>query len=220
MATATWGGWILATTSSLAERATVLWSVAGGVVIAWLLQRYTERRKHRRLRRALEEECRALLAGQVPQFIDLFSRISANLARRLFLPGLAVRAMSTVYREAIRESTRLTMKERNLLHVVHERLRVGDGLLKIYDNYVRAAQMQGVPDHVWENERRKMTDQIESYRVVAEFLESFLRGESIDVFHVDVPDAVRRTALYEPVRPGISPEGGPRRPPDGKTGSG
>src|SRR5256885_7511235 len=77
--------------------------IAGGVVIAWLLQQYSQRRKIKRLRRALVAECRSLLVGQIPQFIDLFSRISANLARRVFLPGLAVRAMSTVYRTAIKE---------------------------------------------------------------------------------------------------------------------
>src|SRR2546426_9664495 len=185
--------------------AKALWPVAGGVVIAWLLQRYTERRKRERFRCALDGECRSLLVGQIPQFIDLFSRISASLERRVFIPGLAVRAMSSIYREAIRElGPHLSMKERNLLHVAHERLRVGDRLLKMYDNYLRAAEMQGIPDHVWENERRKMTDQLESYGVVVELLESFLRGDPIDVFHVDVPDGVRRAAVYEPARGGIT----------------
>src|SRR5437667_3774319 len=100
-------GWAL-----LKSGGTAVWPVAGGVVIAWLFQQYAERRKRKRLRRALDEECRALLVGQVPQFIDLFSRIRTNLERQIFLPGLAVRAMSIVYREAIKElGPHLTIRE-------------------------------------------------------------------------------------------------------------
>jgi hypothetical protein len=83
----------------------------------------------------------------IPQLVDSLSKLRASIqkadpSRRAFgmLPGITTRPLSTVYRSAIAElSPNLTARERDLLHIVHEYLRVGDELLCAYDHDLRAA---------------------------------------------------------------------------------
>ncbi|OGF05537.1 MAG: hypothetical protein A2W00_01755 [Candidatus Eisenbacteria bacterium RBG_16_71_46] len=162
-------------------------------------------RRRRRLIRALHDECRSLLS-QLPDFIDICQQMIGSLRNHRFLPGPAVRAMRTVYDATITELTpHLSSRERNLLHVVHERLKVGDVMIADHGrDFLEELRHQQIADP-WGAWINRFEEQIGSYQLVERLLQSFIAGNPVDVFHLQDPGdaggaAARATAL-SPILP-------------------
>lgn len=182
----------------------VFWTIpiGLGILIAWGLERRAERERLARWRRALDAECGSLL-GQLPQFIERFRRLRAAIEADAPEPANAARALRTVYDRAVVElAGSLTAKERNALHIVHERLRVGDAVLARWDAEWRAAGRTPLARDTRDAYARRFTEQMESYVLVREIVESFLRGKPIDVLLVDMAEDVRGHVVYEPAPAG------------------
>lgn len=164
------------------------WTIVG-VVVGFLLNvAYSYFKKTMRihqLKQALIDECRSLLT-QIPQLIDIFAQCIDNLNQSKILPGAAVRSLSTVYRSTISEFyPYLSLKERNLLHVVYERLRVGDELLENYISILSSELQENLIEDPIKSWIVRMNDQIDSYKIVTILLKSYLKHEPIDVFNVN-----------------------------------
>src|SRR5438132_10711452 len=162
-----------------------LWGLVG-VLLGFLLYElagwFRRRRRRRLLRKALVDECRSLLS-QIPQLVDIYEQAIESLKTAAVLPGPAVAGISTVYRANLAElSSQLNERERNLLHVVFERARVGDELLANQARDLLRWQALGAnPRSAYITQAE---DQIKSYRVVELLLTSFLDGKPEDVFQV------------------------------------
>ncbi|MHB8068622.1 MAG: hypothetical protein ACYDIC_12075 [Desulfobaccales bacterium] len=139
----------------------------------------------RQLKKALRDECQSLLS-QVPQLVDIFEQCIDNLSQGKILPGPAVRSLSTVYRSTISEIyPYLSLKERNLLHVVYERLRVGDEILENYVSILsRELQEKLIKDPI-QGWIVRMKGQIDSFVIIDDLLKSYIKCEPRDVFNVD-----------------------------------
>jgi hypothetical protein len=164
-----------------------LWGLVG-VVLGFALSEAASILRHRlrihRLRKELQAECQSLIA-QIPQLIDILRQNIESLKQKRILPGPAVRAIATVYNSALAEiGPYLTPKERNLLHVVYERLRVGDDILARYADDLLIALREGIIDDPWQAYIDRMTDLLENYTVARELLLSYLRGQPVDVFYL------------------------------------
>ncbi len=160
-----------------------------GVILGFLLNLVYDCFKHRfrirRLKQALKDECRSLIK-QIPQLIHIFQEIIKNLRKDKILPGESVHSLSTVYNSVIVEiSPYLSLKERNVLHVIYERLRVGDEILENYMSILArelAEKFIQDPINLWIS---RMQDQIGSYNKVEELINSYLQGNPNDVFYLD-----------------------------------
>jgi hypothetical protein len=167
--------------------AATLWGLAG-VVLGFALSEAASALRYRlricRLKKGLQAECQSLTA-QIPLLIDILQKTIENLRQKRILPGPAVRAISTVYNSVLAELTPyLTPLERNLLHVVYEHLRVGDDTLAGYTDDLLVALRDGTIDDPWQVYIDRMTDLVENYTVTQELLQSYLRGQPIDVFYL------------------------------------
>lgn len=151
------------------------------VVYSYILKRI----RVYQLNKALHEECRSLLT-QIPQLVDIFKKCIDNLDQGRILPGPAVRSLSIVYRSTISEIyPYLSLKNRNLLHVVYERLRVGDDILENYVSILSRELQEKLLEDPIQGWIIRMKDQLESYKTTTVLLKSYLRGEPIDVFTIN-----------------------------------
>lgn len=149
-----------------------------------------------RLKKAIREECKSLL-GQIPQLIDIYNKSISNLNDDKILPGPAVRSISTVYHSNISEITPyLCVQDRNLLHVVFERLRVGDELLDSYASELSKTLKENFIENPIEFYINKLRDQIESYEVVKKLLLSYINRKPIDVFKINLSEGERGKLVY------------------------
>jgi len=168
------------------------WGVIGtilGVVLGFFLNvaysSIMNRVRVCRLRAALRDECKSLIT-QIPQFVDICKKCINNLNQGKILPGQAVRSLSTVYHSTITEIyPYMSLKDRNLLHVVYERLRVGDEILENYVSLLSKELQENLIKDPIQGWIIRMQDQIDSYATITNLLNSYLRRESIDVFNVD-----------------------------------
>lgn len=168
------------------------WGIIGtvlGVVLGFFLNvahsYYLRRKRICDLKKALRDECKSLVS-QLPQLVDIYEQCVQKLNQGKILPGPAVSSLSTVYRSTISEIyPYLSLKERNLLHVVYERLRVGDEILQNYVSILsRELQEPLIKDPI-QGWIVRMNDQIDSYRIIEGLLKSYINKEPIDVFNID-----------------------------------
>jgi hypothetical protein len=159
-----------------------------GVIVGFLLatvwQAWRERKRIRRLKRALDEECLSLVA-QIPFLIEVVDNLVRCLKDGRLLSGESVRAMSSVYSSAISDlAPHLSLRERNLLHVAYERLRVNDQVLASLVSEFREAWSMQRPGGPWEEFINKLSDTRESYQVTRTLLKSYLEDDPVDVFYL------------------------------------
>lgn len=177
----------------------VIWGLIG-VILGFVLSEASSVLHHRirlwRLKKALRAECESAVA-QIPQLVDILDQCMASLKQKQILPGPAVKAISTVYGATITElAPYLSTKERNLLHVAYERLRVGDEILASYAADLLNALKEKVMGDPWQAYIDRITGQIDSYKVVRELLRSYLDGELIDVFHLNLSEDERKRVSF------------------------
>ncbi|MDD2901412.1 MAG: hypothetical protein PHU44_03165 [Syntrophales bacterium] len=168
------------------------WGIIGtvlGVIIGFFCNvahtYYLKRMRTCELKKALKDECISL-KNQLPMLIDIFEQCIQKLSQGKILPGPAVHSLSTVYRSSISEIyPYLSLKERNLLHVVYERLRVGDEILENYVSILSRELQEGLINDPIQGWIIRMKDQIDSYRIVDNLLKSYINKNPIDVFNID-----------------------------------
>ena len=182
------------------EDSKAFWGLIGVIIGFFLNMSYTivmQKFRIIQLKRALRNECKSLL-GQIPLLIDIFNKCIISLKQNKILPGRAVRSISTVYYSSIVELTpHLSPKERNLLHVVHERLTVGDEILANYFNDIIRELNEKIIKDPFKSWIDRMTDQIDSYQVIIDLLNSYLDCNPKDVFLIDLSDNERQRVLYK-----------------------
>jgi hypothetical protein len=79
----------------------------------------------------------------------------------------------------------MSSKERNLLHVVYERLRVGDEILENYVSLLSRELQENLIKDPIQGWIKRMQDQIDSYTIITNLLNSYFIGKPIDVFNID-----------------------------------
>src|SRR6266540_7343002 len=113
-------------------------AVLVGVILGWGLGEGTRWLRQalafRRLREAVRAECEVLL-DQLPDLKDMIDQVVRALGNEAVLPAGHVHTRKTAYAAVVAAGfPGLKRWERNLLHVVYERLRVADEVL---DRYAR-----------------------------------------------------------------------------------
>jgi hypothetical protein len=157
-----------------------------GVVLGWVLavgwQSWRDRRRVEGLNAALRAEAASLLA-QIDQFREIARLTIEALGRHEILAGPHVPAITTFFERLFADiAPHLSPVERNLLHVVHGRLQVGDEVLSTYDVSLRNDLNLGIIDEPWSAYASRIRDLQESYDVCERLLRSYLEGEPIDPF--------------------------------------
>ncbi len=160
-----------------------------GVIVGFMLSEFSQswraRSRIARARSAVTNELRSL-QGQIPQLKEICDSAIKELRARTLLPTLAVPAISSAYDAHIEElQAHLTVKERNCLHIIYSRLKVADEVLSELEQDFRAAMTQGVFDDPFEAFADRLTDIYQSYDVINKLIESFIKGEPIDVFRIE-----------------------------------
>lgn len=176
------------------------WALVG-VILGFLLNEFSsiikKRVQIRNLKRTLREECKSIIA-QIPQLTDVLNKCINSLKNQRILPGPTVRSISTVYRSTIVELTPyLSEKERNLLHVVYERLRVADDLLENYYSNLTRELKEKVIENPFNSWIVRITELITSYNVVIDLLKSYLEDKPIDVFLTEFTENERQQILFK-----------------------
>ncbi len=96
-----------------------------------------------------------------------------------------MRSVSSIYKSTLEElGPELEPKERNLLHVVYERLRVGDERLENFERDIRRDLAEDLVADPFAAHAGLLRDLIQSYNVVSNLLKSYLEGRPEDVFPI------------------------------------
>jgi hypothetical protein len=119
-------------------------------------------------------------------FIDICQKMIDALRQKRVLPGTSVRGIRTIYEANIAElAPYLTLRERNLLHVVHERMRVAEELMGAHLADIRDEVRGGHVADPWAPSIAMLNDQIRSFQLVELLLRSYIGGKPEDVFYVE-----------------------------------
>jgi len=166
-----------------------------GVVLGFLLgegsRLIREWWRLKRLRVALEQELRSIQT-QIPQKIDVINQMRESASQRRILPGLSVAIADTIYRNHdVKLYPRLTLLERNCLHVIYERLAIADKVLSTFEQDVRTAISEGLINDPFVAYHERLGELLESYDVVQTLIRSYLARNPIDVFEVGAAETCR-----------------------------
>jgi hypothetical protein len=161
-----------------------------GVLIGFALgagyQEFRERGKRKRLRRQLSEEVRANLYSIAQKKATLRSILVALRDRRI-LPGTSVPFCEIIYSHHYPAvAPYLSLKERNLLQVVYSTLRTVDDTMSQFEPAVTAAGAGDPQERVMIAYAHKLADMLPALDEQELLMQSFLRGDPIDVFHMDM----------------------------------
>jgi hypothetical protein len=125
------------------------------------------------------------ICAQIPQKKDILNQAIAHLKTERFMRTLSVRMVTTGYYAVISDLyPHISHLERNVLHVIYERLRVADEQL----DGLEEAFVRTVKDKVVNNPLVAFSDRLqellESYTVVDDLARSYLNKRPVDVFSV------------------------------------
>jgi hypothetical protein len=185
---------------SMIARNPELWAIVG-VIVGFLLGEVSRLLRHmariRSLRKMIREELKSIQA-QVPQKVDLIAKVQDSLSRDRLLPGESVAILSLGWRQHGPELySHLEPKQRNCLHVIHERLRVADEFLAGFETYHRHALAEGVITDPKQACRDRLADLTDSYSVVSTLISGYLSGRPQDVFNTELSEEERSKVRYE-----------------------
>ena len=164
------------------------WIGLAGVALGFLLGEGSRYARYRweicRKRKIVRTELQSVLA-QLPQKRDILQQAIAHIATKRFMPTKSVRMVSTGYYAVLGDLyPHLKPIERNCLHVIYERLRVGEEMLDEFeDSFVKAVKDEIVTDP-WETFGGRLEEVLASYTVVNDLAQSYLAGKPVDVFNV------------------------------------
>ena len=165
-------------------------SVSVGVVLGFLLSEMAQlvRYRHRvfRLRVMVREELKSICA-QIGQKKSILKQAQEELKKEKVMPTLAVHVLAEGYRTILNELYgHLSRKERNCLHVIYERLRVGDEFMDHFESKITAALKEHMVNDPYKYYTTVFGDLLCSYDVVKSLIGSYLKGDPIDVFPQEV----------------------------------
>ena len=167
------------------------WGVFGsvvGVILGFLIGEGSRVFRYRwricKLKHLVKEELRSILK-QIPQKKEIVSQIITTLDLGRYLPGVSVRIMNTGYKQFISELyEHLIDLQRNCLHVIHENLNVAEETLSSFERDFLTALEKGVIDNPYAAYKTRFQEILESYDIVVELIESYLKGNPTDVFYI------------------------------------
>lgn len=165
------------------------WSLLG-VVVGYCLGEGTrwvrEKLRARRLKRVVRVELTSIRA-QINDKKNILLQAIQALCTEKVLPMISVHTIRTGYEAHFDDLyERYSDRERNCLHVIYERLRVGDQIMDSFHQAFQTSLKDGVVKQPWDLAVGQLKDLLESYVVVEELIESFLNGKPTDVFHIEV----------------------------------
>jgi len=165
----------------------VIFAALGGTVLGFILGEgnriLTRRRRIKGLKKLIVAELLAI-RFQIPQKQDIVRQMDAALDQQQMLGGVSVRIANTGYRQHITELyEHLSPKQRNCLHVIHERLRVVDQFMEEFEERFEPAAQTKIVDNPRAAFRGRCTEMIENYETAIKLIDSYLAGDPIDVFH-------------------------------------
>jgi uncharacterized membrane protein YccC len=171
------------------------WALTGtvlGFILAEGSRALRDRRRIRRLKTALCQELRSILA-QIPQKVDIVNQMMESVRRQRILPGLSVPILDMIYKQYGPELyPYLSLQDRNCLHVIYERLLIADTLLGSFEEDLRTARAEAVIQDSFQAYHDRLSELLESYKVVEKLIQSYLSGKPIDVFYVSSGGMERR----------------------------
>ncbi len=122
--------------------------------------------------------------SQLPQKADILRQAIAKLRNKQVLPMVSVHAITTGYSGALSDLyPRLSLVERNCLHVIYERLRVADEVMDSFDKDIVAALRDKVVGDPWTAYADRLEDILCSLDIVEQLTKSYLSGKPVDVFN-------------------------------------
>lgn len=173
----------------MSEIPATAWSLLGVVLgfslgegARWVREKF----RIRRLKRAIQNELRAILA-QIEDKEDILRQAVQALQQNRVLPMVAVRAITLGYNSHIKDLyEHYSEIERNCLHVIYERLRVADQHMESFHEDFQKALKDQLVNEPWKAYVGYLGDIIKSYEVVINLVRSFLDGRPEDVFHTSI----------------------------------
>jgi len=164
------------------------WTIVGVLLGTFLGEgiRWVRKKKRRRDLKAIVREELNCIKQQILQKNHMIAEIITALNKREILSGDSVPIMDTAYRRHIGELyEHLTLKQRNCLHVIHERLRSADELLSSFEPRISDEVLRlGASVQPYVKYKTLFKDHQESYDVVTKLIDSYLANEPEDVFYV------------------------------------
>ena len=125
---------------------------------------------------------------QIPQKRDILEKMIVAIADKQILGGSSVSFLNVGYRTYFFEiNEHLTPKQRNCIHVIHERLNNLDRVLFSFEDEFRFALKDSAVNDPYYAFTARLKDCLDSLIVVNKLIESYLSGEPVDVFYIEQP---------------------------------
>jgi len=177
--------------SNLIER-TEFWSIVAvtiGALLGFLFGEAShllrQRYRIRRLKHLIREELKAI-AAQMEQKKDIIRKIIKNLDEKNILDGRSVHMLSIGYKNHISDLyEHLTVKQRNCLHVIYERIVVMDDFMDSIKKEFVFDQKQNIYNDLYGGYKVILQDFLQSCSVVDGLIQSYLNNDPTDVFYVE-----------------------------------
>ena len=170
-----------------------LLGVVVGIVLAEVLTHRRSKSRIKGLKELIIDELKAL-KYQIPQKKDLIMKMMEALKKHELLGGDSVRFLDTGYRQHYAEIYKsLTLKQKNCLHVVYGILENCDHTMFKFEAEIRSALKDKAINEPFSAYAGRLQDYHERLKTAEELIDSYLKGEPIDVFYVESPlDSERR----------------------------
>ena len=164
------------------------WAVVG-VILGFAMGEVTRLIRHQfrinKLKRIILEELKSIQA-QIPQKKDLVKKMIGALEEKQMLGGMSVSMVNTGYRQHIGELYEyLSWRQRNCLHVIHERLNNADDMLSSFENNFTSAVQNKVIEDPFAAYTGRLSDILENYDCVTALVKGYLTGKPTDVFYIE-----------------------------------
>ena len=141
----------------------------------------------KKLKALIEDELKAI-KYQIPQKRDIIRKVIEAISNKELLGGSSVRFLDAGYRSYFFEiNEHLTPKQRNCMHVIHERLNNIDRFLFSFEEDFKLALKDPAINDPYYAFTAHLKDYLDSLTVVDELIESYLSGSAIDVFYIEQP---------------------------------
>jgi hypothetical protein len=146
---------------------------------ATTLQDYWKAKKSKRL---IREEIEANLA-LLPHKMDLVEQIIHELASKKVIPGDTVHFMSNSYELNLHLAYEsLSPVQRDVLHVIYERLKLADVFLANFDSEIQKHLTSKLVKDPYAMFTIRMNEIKESFQINEDLMKSYLSDKPIDVF--------------------------------------
>ncbi|RUS44986.1 hypothetical protein [Cohnella sp. AR92] len=144
-----------------------------------------ESRRKRKLKSVLFSELQSLIS-LIKQKSDHIQLIIDSLSKKVITPGQTVGILEIGYKNNITDLyNHLTVKERNCLHIIYERLRITNNEINQFESSIKSDIKEKAFEDPYRIYRVRFEKLKESNELVLKLIDSMLSKNPIDVMEID-----------------------------------